>query len=199
MDETELKNLLGEDFKEGITADEVAIIMQKRYSNNDEKLEKELAEVKKQNSEYKKKIKESSSEAELKKMEDDEKDKTIEELKKQVEEQAILSSKTSAISTIMAMKEMAGIEEKDITELVEEISSTDSVKTKKIATSISELIKKAHEKGKTDSVKDSLGKMGDIKSGNNNEFGNKDSLGKRLAQQSNQDMSKYESLYFKKN
>lgn len=203
MDEEQVKTLLGEDYKEGITADEVSEIMKKRYetpSNNDEldKLNKELSDLKKQNSEYKKKIKENSSDAELKKLEDDEKEKRIAELEQQIEEQKIDASITKAKSKIMENKDMAGIEEKDIEELVKNISSVDTEKTSKIASSINELIKKAHEKGKSDAIKDSLGKMGSLKSGNNNE-NNKENLGKRLAKQSNIDTKKYESLYFKIN
>ena len=203
MDEEQVKTLLGEDYKEGITADEVSEIMKKRYetpSNNDEldKLNKELSDLKKQNSEYKKKIKENSSDAELRKLEDDEKEKRIAELEQQIEEQKIDASITKAKSKIMENKDMAGIEEKDIEELVKNISSVDTEKTSKIASSINELIKKAHEKGKSDAIKDNLGKMGSLKSGNNNE-NNKESLGKRLAKQSIIDAKKYESLYFKIN
>ena len=50
MDEEQVKTLLGEDYKEGITADEVSEIMKKRYetpSNNDEldKLNSEIDSI----------------------------------------------------------------------------------------------------------------------------------------------------------
>lgn len=203
MDEEQVKTLLGDDYKEGITAEEVSTIMQQRYSNNNseeiEKLNKELENAKKQNSEYKKKLKANSSETEKKELEDEEKNKRIEELEKQIEEQKLESSQAKATSKIMEIKDLAGIEEKDITDLVKEISSTDVEKTNKIASSIGELIKKAHEKGKSDSVKDAMGNMGKMKDGNNNGENKKQSLGARLAAQKNAySKANDDSLYFKR-
>lgn len=186
-----LKELMGDEYKEGMTKDDVQTFFKKQvlatgeYTNSG----KAKAEQKQLND----KIAELQSQLEAKMTDDDKKKKAdadtqklIETLQQQLKESNLSLSKRTAIGALADAKIKAGIkdEDKEYDEFLSGISFEDNDKTEKISKYISKIVSSAYEAGKSEAIKNKLGKMGSFKEGQDGD-GNGDekgSYGKQLAQ-----------------
>jgi hypothetical protein len=164
----DLQELLGADFKDGITAEEVNSIMEKRLLasgkyENKEKVDAERKANKQKVSDLEAKIKGKMSDDELSKQE-------LEDLKKQLQEaldrEAASKKGTSKLMTERNMAEAKTILEikdndKEFAEFMEIISGEDNELSDKTSNYVMKLIKDAYEKGKAQATKTTLGQMGE--------------------------------------
>lgn len=177
----DLQELLGADFKDGITAEEVNSIMEKRllasgkYENKD-KVDAERKTNKQKLADLEAKIKGKMSDDELSKQE-------LEDLKKQLQEaldrEAASKKGTSKLMTERNMAEAKTILEikdndKEFAEFMEIISGEDNELSDKTSNYVMKLIKDAYEKGKAQATKTTLGQMGEQVIGKDGKMMDKD-------------------------
>ena len=193
MEFENLKNVLGEAYHEGITAEEVnnffagksfadlstgQYVDKNKYERDIQTLNATITE--KQN-------------ALNAKLTDDEKrqaaanaDKAeIARLQKLLQENSINSNKDLAIGTMSSVKSLLELKDDDneYNSFIDTIVSEDRGKTNLIATYISKITKDAYEKGKKDATKDAMGEFGkDVKGGNSSK--KEINLGAELAKNS---------------
>lgn len=193
MEFENLKNVLGEAYHEGITAEEVnnffagksfadlstgQYVDKNKYERDIQTLNTTITE--KQN-------------ALNAKLTDDEKrqaaanaDKAeIARLQKLLQENSINSNKDLAIGTMSSVKSLLELKDDDneYNTFIDTIVSEDRGKTNSIATYISKITKDAYEKGKKDATKDAMGEFGkDVKGGNSSK--KETNLGAELAKNS---------------
>ena len=193
MEFENLKNVLGEAYHEGITAEEVnnffagksfadlstgQYVDKNKYERDIQALNTTITE--KQN-------------ALNAKLTDDEKrqaaanaDKAeIARLQKLLQENSINSNKDLAIGTMSSVKSLLELKDDDneYNTFIDTIVSEDRGKTNSIATYISKITKDAYEKGKKDATKDAMGEFGkDAKGGNSSK--KETNLGAELAKNS---------------
>lgn len=186
-----LKELMGDEYKEDMTKDDVQAFFKKQVLSTGEYTNsgKAKAEQKQLND----KIAELQSQLEAKMTDDDKKKKAdadtqklIETLQQQLKESNMSLSKRTAIGALADAKTKAGIkdEDKEYDEFLSGISFEDNDKTEKISKYISKIVSSAYEAGKSEAIKNKLGKMGSFKEGQDGD-GNGDekgSFGKQLAQ-----------------
>lgn len=187
----DLKELMGDAFKEDMTKEDVQAFFKKQvlatgeYTNSG----KAKAEQKELND----KIAELQSQLEAKMTDDDKKKKAdadtqklIEKLQQQLKESNLSLSKRTAIGSLADAKIKAGIKDDDTEydEFVSGISFEDNDKTEKISKYISKIVSSAYEAGKSEAIKNKLGKMGSFKEGQDGDGSGdeKGSYGKQLAQ-----------------
>lgn len=190
MEET-LKEIMGDDYKDGMSKDDIQAFFKKQVLSSGEYTNsgKAKAEQKELNDKI------AALQAELdSKMSDDEKNKKadadakklIEDLKKQLSESKSNQSKMAALSLLAEAKIKAGIKDgdTDFDDFVSGISFEDNDKTNKISKYISKIVADAYESGKNDAIKNKLGKMGSFKEGDGNSNSSSDdkgSYGRELA------------------
>lgn len=169
--EDEIKELLGDNYQEGMSAKDIQEAFNKmllgtgRYVNKDNA----DAQQRKLEEDYKKQIAELNQTINSK-MTDDEKmkaaqaqrDKEFEEMKKMLEQSKIDASLLSFKSNVSEAKTLAGIEDddSDFSEFISNAVLEDKEKNESVSKYINTIVKKAYEKGKSDAVKEGLGNMG---------------------------------------
>lgn len=185
-----LKEIMGNAYKEGMSKDDITAFFKKQVlaSGDYENAGKSKAEKK----ELSDKIAELQAELEAKMSDDDKKKKAdadmqkmVEQLQKQLAESKVNQSKMAALGFLADAKIKAGIKDDDteFDEFLGGISFEDSEKTSKISKYVSQIVANAYEAGKSEAVKDKLGKMGAFKDGSGNSTGDaeKGAFGKELA------------------
>ena len=177
----DLKELLGADFKEGITADEVNSIMERRLLStgryeNKEKVDAERIASKKKYADLEAQLKGKMTDDELTKNEKAELEKKLEEVTELLKAEKKLGSRSKAEAGIMEARTLLGIksEDKDFNEFLDSISFEDSAVSAKTSSYVMKMIKDAYEKGKAEATKDSLGEMGNMVIGNDGKLVDKD-------------------------
>lgn len=163
----DLKELLGDDYKEDLTADEVSGIFEKRllatgkYENKD-KVDAERKRAKQEKADLESKIKSKMTDDELSKQEMDDLRAKFEALQAEAKEKDKRYSKTLAEANIAEARTLLEIKEgdKDFSDFINNISGEDSELSNKTSNYIMKLIKDAYEKGKALSTKQELGEMG---------------------------------------
>lgn len=205
--EEEIKNLLGENYHEGMTAQDVQSAFNKMLLSTGKYVNKDNADAQAREMEKNLKAQIDSLNASLNsKMSDEEKakaaqkarDTEFEEMKKLLAQTRLNSSKSVMNGNISEARGLSGIEAEDeaYIEFISSIVSEDEAKSSKVSKYINEMVKKAYEKGKADSMKDGLGQMGkDGKGSKDDEEGSEieakvKGLAERLKTQNN-------SYYFK--
>lgn len=186
----DLKELLGENYREDITVDEVKEIFKKQVLSSGEYENKGKSDAEKRKLEstitdLQTQLKSKMSEDEKKEAQDSETRKLIESLQKQLSESNIEISKGKALGSLSAIRSKAGIkdDDKDFSDFISSISFEDSKRTESISGYISRIVESAYETGKNDAVKEKLGKMGSFKGGQGDSTGEeKGAYGKQLAQ-----------------
>lgn len=185
----DLKELMGDAYKESITADEVQAYFKKQllasgeYENKDKatadkkKLENQVAELQSQ-------LAGKMTDDEKKEAESNETKKLIEKLQKQLAESNLTISKKTAMGYLSGIKDKVGIKDGDteFEDFVSNISFEDNAKTDKISQYISKIVSSAYETGKNEAIKNKLGKMGSFKEGQDDGAQEKGAYGKELAQ-----------------
>ncbi len=204
MDE-ELKKIMGEAYKEDMTADDIKTFFKNQVLGDGKYVNKEMAEAEK------KKLQDALNAKDLElqnKMTDDEKkqaaDKALQEeletLKAELLKGKVNSNEYKAMSITAKSRLNAGItdDDKEFTTFINSISSEDETKTSNIANYINTLVEKAYEKGKADITKEKLGGMGNFNSGNNNAGENGKSEAEERAERLAKSVStiKKENSYF---
>lgn len=185
-----LKEMMGSAYKEGITKDEVQAFFKKQVLDSGEYTNSGKAKA--EQKELNDKIADLQAQLEAKMTDDDKKKKAdadtqklIENLQKQLSESKANQSKMSAISKLAEAKINAGIKDGDteFDEFVTEISFEDGIKTDKISNYVSKLVKNAYEAGKTEAIKNKLGKLGSFKEDSDGDSDNDEgAFGRQLAQ-----------------
>lgn len=191
--EEQLKQLMGENYHEGMTAQEVQEYFQKLGEKSvletGNYVNKQMAEAEKNKIQ---KLLEEKEKALNAKMTDEEKaalaqaakDKELQELKELLAKTTISANNNKAFGLTAEARLNADIKDDDaeFTEFLENIVSDDETKTTKISSYINKIVKAAYEKGKADITKDKMAKMGNFNQNqNNNGDGEEGSLGQRLA------------------
>lgn len=190
-----LKEIMGNAYKDGMTKDDITAFFKKQVlaSGDYENAGKSKAEKK----ELSDKIAELQAELEAKMTDDDKKKKAdadmqkmVEQLQKQLAESKVNQSKMTALSALAEAKIKAGIkdDDTDFNEFVTGISFEDADKTSKLSKYVSQIVANAYEAGKSEAIKNKLGKMGDFKDGSGNsdkDGSDKGAFGRELAKATN--------------
>lgn len=214
--EDEIKELLGENYQEGMTAKDIQEAFNKmllgsgKYVNKDNadaqqrKLEKELQNKIQALEDEKRALNDSLTN----KMTDEEKikaaqkqrDAEFEEMKKLLAQSRFDASKLNFTNNVLEAKRLAGIEDEDaeFSEFILNATLEDNEKNNSVSKYINNIVKKAYEKGKADATKESLGKMGnDGKNPGNDNDGYSEAEQKIMNIIANK-VKQNESYYFKK-
>lgn len=190
MDLEELmKKMLGDNYKENLTQDDLEkffkdkILGSGEYENKG-KAEAEKKKLEKQITDLNAKLAGKMSEDEKKAADDQAKDDKIAELEKLLAESNLVNSKSKALSGLAVAKEKAGIKDKDkdFEELVSSIAFEDGEKASKIATYISSMVENAYKAGQAKGTKNQLADLGSFKAGSDEGAKEKGALGKELAE-----------------
>ena len=190
-----LKEVLGDAYKEGMTFDEVANFFEgKKFADlstgnyvDKNKYDSEVKSLRDQLSQKDTELKSKMSDDELKTKEQEQKDQLIKDLQDQLKANTITGNKNIVNSILAGSRDTlgVGIEDKDFVDFVNNITSEDTDKSNNIAKYVSKVIKDAYEKGKKDATKDSMGAFGKSKgNGSQKNTENADELGafgKKLA------------------
>lgn len=186
----DLKELMGDSYKEDITKEEVQDFFKKQvlatgeYTNSG-KAKAEQKELNDKIADLQSQLESKMSDDDKKKKADEDTKKMIEDLQKQLSESKASLSKSNALSSLAEAKIKAGIKDgdKEYDEFISSISFEDNDKTDKISKYVSEIVSKAYEAGKNEAIKNKLGKIGSFKAdGDDSEGEEKGSFGKKLAQ-----------------
>lgn len=214
--EDEIKELLGENYQEGMTAKDIQEAFNKmllgsgKYVNKDNadaqqrKLEKELQNKIQALEDEKRALNDSLTN----KMTDEERikaaqkqrDAEFEEMKKLLAQSRFDASKLNFTNNVSEAKRLAGIEDEDaeFSEFILNATLEDNEKNNSVSKYINNIVKKAYEKGKADATKESLGKMGnDGKNPGNDNDGYSEAEQKIMNIIANK-VKQNESYYFKK-
>ena len=186
----DLKELMGDAYKEDMTNEDVQAFFKKQILASGEytnvgKAKAEKDELSKQIASLQAQLQEKMTDEEKKASQDKDTQKMIEDLRKQLKESQASLSKNTALSSLADAKIKAGIKDgdKDFDDFVNGISFEDNDKTNKISKYISQIVSNAYEAGKSEAIKNKLGKMGSFKEGQEGNSGDeKGSFGKELAQ-----------------
>jgi hypothetical protein len=163
----DLKELLGDDYKEDLTAEDISGIFERKilatgkYENKD-KVDAERKRAKQEKADLENKIKSKMSDDELSKQEMEDLKAKFEALQAESREKDKRYSKTLAEANIAEARTLLEIkaDDKEFAEFITNISGEDSEVSSKTSSYIMKLIKNAYEKGKGESTKKDLGEMG---------------------------------------
>jgi len=186
-----LKEMMGDSFKDNMTKDDIQSFFKKQVLSTGEYTNSGKAKA--EQKELNDKIAELQSQLDAKMTDDDKKKKAdedtkklIEDLQKQLKESNLTLSKKTAISSLADAKIKAGIkdDDKEFEEFLSGISFEENEKTEKVSKYIAKIVASAYETGKSETIKNKLGKMGGFKEGSDtgNKGDEKGSFGKELAQ-----------------
>lgn len=190
----DLKELLGEAYKDGMSFDEInTALSNKKLADlsTGKYVNKDAADAEKTRLENEKKDLENQLNA---KLTDDEKtakiaaekDKQIEKLMQQLKENTINGNKGKILGSTTEMRSKIGIEDTDeeFTKFVGLIAHEDVANNDYVASYLSKLIKSAYEKGEADGKKVQVAGNGSLKGGDGKATDDKseNDIGKRIAQ-----------------
>lgn len=204
-----LKEVLGDAYKEGMTFEEVSNFFEgKKFADlstgnyvDKNKYESEVNSLKTQLSEKDTALKNRMSDDEKVKLAQQEKDAEIEKLKAMLTNNTISGNKNTVNGITLSAREILGLDANDesYVSFVNNITTEDTTKSSNIATYVTKLVKDAYEKGKKDATKEDMGNLGKGKGNDNGQSNPKDELGefgKKLASMS---APKEKFDYFKQN
>ena len=204
-----LKEVLGDAYKEGMTFEEVSNFFEdKKFADlstgnyvDKNKYESEVNTLKTQLSEKTTELKNKLSDDEKAKLAQQEKDAEIERLKTMLLNNTISGNKNTVNGITLSAREILGLEANDenYVSFVNNITTDDSEKSSSIATYVSKLVKDAYEKGKKDATKEDMSKLGKSKGNDNGSGDPKDELGQFGKTLANMTAKKEKFDYFKQN
>ncbi len=205
--EEELKQLLGENYHEGMTAAEVQEFFQKAGEKsvlesgnyvNKQMAEAEKNKLQKQIEEKENALKAKMTDEEKQALAQAAKDKELQDLKEQLAKSILSGNSNKAFGLTAEARQNANIKDDDaeFTSFLEKIVSDDETKTTEVSSYINKIVKAAYEKGQADATKQKMANMGNFKKNENNDAnGNDGSLGQRLAKSNRIENAK--NPYFK--
>lgn len=202
----DLKELLGDAYKEGMTFDEISTALSEKKLadlSTGKYVNKDMVEAEKAKLENEKKDLEKQLNA---KLTDDEKtakiaaekDKQIEKLMQQLKENTLSTNKSKIFSSTSEIRSKIDIADTDeeFTKFAGLITLEDNDNSTFISSYLSKLIKSAYDKGVSDTNKSQIADNSKIKTGNQGKDGKKElNYGARLAQK-NKETSKNTYNYF---
>ena len=204
-----LKEVLGDAYKEGMTFEEVSNFFEgKKFADlstgnyvDKNKYESEVNSLKTQLSEKDTALRNKMSDDEKAKLAQQEKDAEIERLKTMLLNNTISGNKNTVNGITLSAREILGLEANDenYVSFVNNITTDDSEKSSSIATYVSKLVKDAYEKGKKDATKEDMSKLGKSKGNDNGSGDPKDELGQFGKTLANMTAKKEKFDYFKQN
>lgn len=162
-----LKEILGEDYKENMTDDEITSAMEKkilatgRYENK-EKVDAERRASAQKQKDLEAKIKSKLTDDELSKKEMEDLKAELEAIKAEKAESDKKHSKTISSANMTEARTLLDIKEtdKEFDEFITSISGENSDIAAKTSSYVMKLVKDAYEKGKASATKEALGEMG---------------------------------------
>ena len=182
-----LKEVLGDAYKEGMTFEEVSNFFEgKKFADlstgnyvDKNKYESEVNTLKTQLSEKDTALKNRMSDDEKVKLAQQEKDAEIERLKTMLTNNTISGNKNTVNGITLSAREILGLDANDesYAAFVDNITTEDSTKSSNIATYVSKLVKDAYEKDKKDATKEDMSNLGKGKGNDNGQSNPKDELG----------------------
>lgn len=204
-----LKEILGDSYKEGMTFEEVSNFFDgKKFADlstgnyvDKNKYENEVNDLKTKLEAKTTELKNKLNDDEKLALSQQEKDAEIEKLKNMLKDNKISGNKNTVNGIMLSAREVLGLDmnDRDFSTFVDNITTEDSDKSSKIANYVSKLVKDAYEKGKKDSTKNNMGQFGYGKGSDGEEHDDKNALGefgKTLASLSGSKKQDYN--YFKK-
>ena len=206
--EDEIKELLGENYHEGMTAKDVQQAFNKMLLNTGKYVNKDNADAqeRKIKADYEKQINELNQTLNTK-LTDDEKakaaqkqrDEEFEAMKKMLAESKLNASLLNFKNNINEAKGLAGIEEddEDFSKFVSNATLEDNEKNDSVSKYINSIVKKAYEKGKADAVKDQLGNMGKDGKGSQGDDDGTSEIDQKVKSITEKMAKKVDSYYFK--
>lgn len=208
--EEELKQLLGENYHEGMTAEEVQTYFQGlgkkevlesgKYVNK-EMSDAETAKLQKQLEEKEKALQAKMTDDEKAALAQAAKDRELQELKEQLAKSILSGNSNKAFGLTAEARQSANIKDDDteFSEFLTNIVSDDEDKTTKVSSYVNKIVKLAYEKGKADATKAKMAGMGNFNKNENNDGdgNNNGSLGQRLAKGGASINNKKDNPYFK--
>lgn len=214
--EEEIKELLGENYQEGMSAKDIQEAFNKmllnsgKYVNRDNadaqqrKLEKELNDKIHALENEKKALNDSlaskMTDEEKIKAAQIEKDKEFEEMKKLVAQSRLDASISNFTNNVSEAKRLAEIadEDDDFSAFISNVVIEDKEKNNSVSKYINNMVKKAYEKGKADATKESLGKMGKDGKSSQGDDDSSSEIEQRVKEIMKNRASQSDSYYFKK-
>lgn len=206
--EEEIKELLGENYHEGMTAKDVQEAFNKMLLNTGKYVNKDNADAqqRKIKEDYEKQIGELNQTLNTK-MTDDEKakaaqkqrDEEFEAMKKMLAESKLNASLLNFKSNIADVKNLAGIEDGDeeFSKFISNATLEDNEKNDSVSKYINSIVKKAYEKGKSDAVKEQLGRMGKDGKGSGGDDDGTSEVDQKVKDITEKMAKKANSYYFK--
>lgn len=206
--EDEIKELLGENYHDGMTAKDVQEAFNKMLLGTGKYVNKDNADAqqRKLKEDYEKQIGELNQTLNTK-MTDDEKikaaqkqrDEEFEAMKKMLAESRLNASLLNFKSNIAEAKGLAGIEDndEDFSKFISNATLEDNEKNDSVSKYINSIVKKAYEKGKSDAVKEELGKMGKDGKGSQGDNDGETEVDQKVKNIIQNTAKKKESYYFK--
>jgi hypothetical protein len=165
--EEEIKELLGENYKDGMTKDEINEAFRKHFVStgmyeNKDKVDAERKANSNKIADLEKQLKAKMSDDEISQKEFNDMKKMLAQYQENERTNKINTSKIIAENKLSEIKTLLEVKDtdKEFVEFISNISSEDNEQTTKTSTYIMNLIKKAYEKGKAESVKNDLGDLG---------------------------------------
>ena len=178
-----LKEILGEDYKENMTDEEINSAMEKRFLatgkyENKEKVDAERRLSAQKQKDLEAKIKSKLTDDELSKKEMEDLKAELESIKAEKAESDKKHSRTISSANMAEAKTLLEIKEadKEFEEFITAISGENSEIAAKTSSYVMRLVKDAYEKGKAFATKESLGEMGKQVIGSNGKAVDKDQL-----------------------
>ena len=205
----ELKALLGDSYKEGITLEEVGeffkgkkfadlstgqYVDKNKFDNTVNDLNKKLTDANNQ-------LTAKMTDDEKAQQAQQERDAEIERLKKLLSENTINGNKNIVVGVLTSTRDTLGVDatDKDFVKFVENITTEDGTKSADVANYVAKVVKDAYEKGKQDATKDAMGNFGKGAGTSGGDSGDKiGELGARLASFHKKDEKKTYDYFSKK-
>ena len=190
----DIQELLGTDYKEGMTVDEINTALQgKKLADlsSGEYVRKDFADAttKTKTQELNKQIQDLQSQLNSRLTDDEkrakeveDKDKKIEELTQLVKQKIFNSNKSVLVASTSEMKEKMGIknDDKEFDEFINSITLEDENKNSAVGSYLGKLLRNAYEQGQKDTKKEQISKTNSIQVGDSQ--ANQDlNIGVRLA------------------
>lgn len=201
-----LKELMGNAYKDDLTKEEIEAFFKKQVVSSGEytnagKAKAEKAELNNQIADLQAQLEAKMSEDDKKKKTEADTKKLIEDLQKQLAASKSSQSKMAVTAALAEAKTKAGIKDDDAEydEFLSNIAFEDSDKTDKVSKYISKIILNAYESGKSEAIKNKLGKMGSFKEGQDGDGSQeKGAFGKELAQSTKVDTKVQKDFFERK-
>lgn len=199
----DIQELLGTDYKEGMTVDEINTALQgKKLADlsSGEYIRKDYAdataktktqELNKQIEDLQNQLNSKLTDDEKRAKEVEDKDKKIEELTQLIKQRVFSANKSVLVASTSEMRDKMGIksDDKEFDEFLDSITLEDESKNATVSSYLGKLLKSAYEQGQKDAKKETISKTNSIQVGDSK--ANKDlNIGARLAKQNAEALEK---------